>query len=71
MSTDVVVKLLQDAEDLKDEKEDLKERTEANRRALRALADAGALTEPQLVTLGEYYPPRKKKETTTKQEDSQ
>jgi hypothetical protein len=63
LSTDLVAKLLQDAEDLKDEREDLKERTTANRKALRVFAESGLLNDAQLVALGEYYPPRKKKET--------
>jgi cytochrome c553 len=70
LEVDLITKLLQDAENLKDEREDLKERTIANRKALRVMAEAGLLNDTQLVALGKYYPERKKKETTTP-EDTQ
>jgi hypothetical protein len=61
VATDVIAKLLQDAEDLSEEKDDLNERREANRKGLRALADAGALTDQQVAAMNGYYPPRKRK----------
>lgn len=64
-----MARLLTEAKSLSVEREDIKDRMDRNRKALRALADADALDESQLGILEGYYPLRKRKGKTAEQEN--
>jgi phosphoribosylanthranilate isomerase len=61
VATDVVAMLFDDAENLSAQTDDLKDKREANRDALRTIARAGGLTPEQVEKMNTYYPPRKKR----------
>lgn len=66
---DTVARLLAEAKSLNIEREDIKDRMDRNRKALRALADADELNESQKGILEGYYPMRKRKGKTAEQEN--
>lgn len=58
MAKDVIGDLFKSADELKGEKEALLKDIDANRKALRTMKDAGALTPEQSKKVDELYPPR-------------
>jgi hypothetical protein len=68
MADKVVTDLFQKAQEIREEKEDLFERQNATRSALRNLDDAGVLTDAQSKELEEIWPRRQRRANGTDDE---
>lgn len=70
-ATDVIGNLFDNAHRLQEEKHDLLKDIDSNRKALRTLWEAGALSDEQATELSELYPPRTRKDAEDGQESAE